>query len=105
MTKGERVRESLRDILRPSAHALTLKAVSHGQRFSVTEDKTLITLIAQILDAFKQAGYVRLDPDQSLPKSSIQYSNSFEDQLLRGQRNIARNEMLEANFRKVELKE
>ena len=60
--------------------------------------------VANIFDWFKQAGYVQLDPDQSLPETpqfdNCQLANVCCISLV-SKYQLAQQDMLKANFKKV----
>lgn len=49
MSEYERVERELRDILRMAANALALKTTPYGSKLSTAEEKSLNSLISQIL--------------------------------------------------------
>ncbi|KKM04218.1 hypothetical protein LCGC14_1766440 [marine sediment metagenome] len=85
-TLDERVREEIAELARQVVHPYALEAVTPYEKHAVQH---FISFGLQILSIIKEAGYIQLDPDQSLPKNpymdgtatELGWQNGVEDML------------------------
>jgi len=91
----ERVREEIANLI--EHHVKSMR----GQPY-LPDYQGKMGLALQILSLIKEAGYVRLSPDQSLPQAKVNYSDSLEDTMLQASYRVAQQDMLKANWRKVD---